>query len=81
MNYANGWISRNSLSGLQGAEAAKARGMSQPVRCRCGEIYCLQRVHVTAHHADCSVWKTSCCGRISDSRNVSGLDFTVITRD
>jgi hypothetical protein len=42
--------------------------MSQPVRCRCGGVYDLGTVEVTARYADCSMWKawlwhTSRCTR------------------
>ncbi|MBB3752531.1 hypothetical protein FHT44_005043 [Mycolicibacterium sp. BK634] len=50
-----------------------AEGMSTPVRCNfCGGIYDLGTVHVTQRYADCSVWKTPCCGHNADDRGESG---------
>lgn len=45
-------------------------GMASPVRCmRCHRgVYDLGRVEVTARYADCSMWKTPCCGAVVDDR-------------
>lgn len=43
-------------------------GMFSPVRCRCGQVYDLGKVEVTARYLDCSVWKTPCCKRTADDR-------------
>ena len=47
--------------------------MSQPVRCcRCGGIYDLGKVVVTARYADCSMWSAPCCGATVDDRGETG---------
>lgn len=51
----------------------EAEGMNEPVRCRCGRVYDLWDVEVTARYTDCSVWKAPCCGRVSDSRESKSL--------
>lgn len=52
---------------------AHIREMFMPVRCAfCREIYDLGNVEVTARYADCSVWKTPCCGRTADDRGDTG---------
>lgn len=53
--------------------------MTSPVRCaRCGTVYDLGHVTVTARHADCSMWKTPCCDTEADDR-VGGGAFTRLT--
>ena len=47
---------------------AQAEGMTFPVRCRCGGVYDLGKVTVTARYADCSMWKAPCCGVTADDR-------------
>ncbi len=47
-------------------------GMSQPCRCRCGRVYDLGTVQVTARHLDCSVWTAPCCGAVVDDRGETG---------
>lgn len=57
-------------------------GMFSPVRCRCGEIYDLGAVTVTARYTDCSVWVTPCCRRQADDRGPgwkSVPDYTPIS--
>lgn len=49
-------------------ELEAIREMSFPVRCRCGKVYDIGAVTVTARYADCSVWKTPCCRRVTDDR-------------
>lgn len=47
--------------------------MFQPVRCRrCGGVYDLGKVEVTARYLDCSVWKTPCCHQTVDDRGETG---------
>lgn len=47
----------------------QAAGMTSPVRCgHCGGVYDLGTVTVTARYADCSVWRSPCCGRTVDDR-------------
>jgi hypothetical protein len=49
------------------------KGMHQPVRCSfCGGVYDLGKVEVTARYADCSMWKTPCCGVTADDRGETG---------
>ena len=43
-------------------------GMSFPVRCRCGHVYDLGKVEVTARYTDCSMWRTPCCKVLADDR-------------
>lgn len=46
-----------------------AEAMTSPVRCTfCGTVYDLGHVTVTQRYADCSVFKTPCCGRQVDDR-------------
>lgn len=46
--------------------------MFSPVRCtRCGQIYDLSAVTITARYADCSVWTSPCCNRTVDDRGPS----------
>lgn len=48
-------------------------GMSQPVRCnRCGKVYDLGTVTVTARYTDCSMWNAPCCGALVDDRGETG---------
>lgn len=50
------------------------QSMGSPVQClRCGEVYDLQLVIVTARYADCSCYTTPCCGRAVDDRMWVGL--------
>lgn len=43
--------------------------MLSPVRCtRCGQVYDMAAVTVTARYADCSVWTSPCCKRSVDDR-------------
>lgn len=59
----------------------EAEGMFQPVRCRCGCVYDLGTVEVTARYADCSVWRAPCCGRTADDRGeTGGKSFSDYTR-
>lgn len=52
-----------------------------PVRCRCGQIFDLQAVTVTARYSDCTVFTTPCCGRTADNREWKGApDFTRIDK-
>src|SRR4051794_10385195 len=64
---------------------ADIRGMFKPVRCRCGGIYDLGEVKVTARYLDCSVWNAPCCGRTSDDRGETGWksfsDYTVLDKN
>lgn len=58
---------------LDGTTQAQIEGMSQPARCRfCHKVYDLGTVTVTARYADCSVWKTPCCGHTADDRGETG---------
>lgn len=43
-------------------------GMSQPVKCRCGNIYDLGKVTIVQRYLDCSVWQTPCCKQLADDR-------------
>lgn len=58
-------------------------GMSTPVLCRrCGKVYDLGKVTVTARYADCSVWTTPCCQTTADDRLWTGLPaITYLTKD
>lgn len=42
--------------------------MHLPVRCRCGAVYDLGSVTVTARYTDCSMWRTPCCDIVTDDR-------------
>lgn len=61
--------------------------MYQPVRClRCHSgVYDLGKVTVTARYADCSMWKTPCCGQTVDDRGETGWksikDYERIDKD
>ena len=56
-------------------------GLAEPVLCLCGQVYDLGKVHVTAHHGDCSVWHAPCCNREADDRPGKSLpDYTPLTR-
>jgi len=47
--------------------------MHFPVRCAfCGRVYDIGKVKVVARYADCSVWKTPCCGITADDRGDTG---------
>jgi hypothetical protein len=59
---------------LSPREARMVETMSQPVRCRCGAIYDLGTVTVTARYADCSMWHTPCCQALIDDRG-DGLSW------
>ncbi len=64
------------------AEQQKAiAAMGSPVRCRCGQIYDLQAVEVTARYSDATVFRTPCCRRQADDREWKGSpDFTRIDK-
>lgn len=48
--------------------------MLAPVRCgHCGAVYDSADVEVTARYADCSVWRSPCCGRRVDDRTWKSL--------
>ena len=49
-------------------DAERTEGMTSPVRCRCGSVYDLGKVEVTARYADCSMWRTPCCRVLADDR-------------
>lgn len=61
--------------------AAETDGMGIPVQCtRCGGVYDLGTVAVTARYADCSQWQSPCCNRTSDDREWKSLpDYRRIT--
>lgn len=49
--------------------------MENQVRCRfCGKVYDLGKVEIIARYADCTVFKTPCCGKEADDRSWKG-DF------
>lgn len=53
------------------------RGMTSPVRCAyCSNVYDLGTVEVTARYADCSMWKSPCCGRTVDDRGETSWKST-----
>lgn len=53
--------------------AKNTKDMTSPVMCnRCGEIYDLTNVEVVARYADCSMYKTPCCGKTVDDRTWVG---------
>ncbi|WP_328344718.1 hypothetical protein [Micromonospora sp. NBC_00421] len=60
--------------------------MFKPVSCnRCHNgVYDIGRVEVTARYADCSMWKTPCCGSVVDDRGETGWtsrkDYEVIDK-
>ncbi len=58
--------------------AEKLAGMLVPVVCsHCGAIYDLCAAEPTARYADCTCFKTPCCGRHADDRQWKSLpDFT-----
>ena len=62
-------------------DAEDVIGMMSPVRCRCGAVYDLSMVHVTARYDDCSVWRTPCCERRMDDRPAPVPPFTRLGRD
>ena len=54
-------------------EAPDTSGMTSPVRCtRCGGVYDLGTVTVTARYTDCSMWRSPCCGLLVDDRGETG---------
>lgn len=61
-------------------------GMTFPVECaRCGGVYDLGTVEVTARYVDCSMWRTPCCGTTADDRGETGWksiqDYYRLDRD
>lgn len=62
----------------------RTAGMSQPVQCRCGGVYDLGTVEVTARYADCSMWNAPCCKALVDDRGERGwkslADYTRLPR-
>lgn len=76
----------NFLNRLQfdETEADRIREMFYPVRCtHCSQVHDAGKVEVTARYADCSVWKSPCCGRTVDDRGEgwkSRPDITVINK-
>jgi hypothetical protein len=66
VNY--GMVVRDPGTGeLIDAEALAAT-MTSPVLCRCGQLFDMAAVKVTARFADCSVFDTPCCSRQVDDR-------------
>lgn len=61
----------------------RIRRMGAPVRClHCGAIYDLQAVTVVARYADCSMFKTPCCGTSADDRTWKSMpDFEKLERN
>jgi hypothetical protein len=52
----------------------KAEAMADPCRCTyCGKVYDLGHVHVTARYADCSIFRSPCCGHLADDRTAVSL--------
>lgn len=50
-------------------EPESLKGMLCPVRCNlCNEVYDLTKGEPIARYADCTVYKTPCCGRTVDDR-------------
>lgn len=51
-----------------------AKAMLAPVRCNhCRTVYDLGNVETVARYADCTVYKTPCCGRTVDDRERDGM--------
>lgn len=48
--------------------AAHTEAMRWPIQCRCGKVYDIGRVEVTARYADCDMWNCPGCGAQSDNR-------------
>lgn len=66
--------------------AAAVEGMFSPARCAyCQGVYDLGMVDVIARYADCSVWKSPCCGITVDDRGETGWkskrDYYPLDRD
>jgi hypothetical protein len=54
---------------MTGDDQRDPREMLRPVRCaHCGRVYDLGRVETIARYADCTLYKTPCCGRTVDDR-------------
>jgi hypothetical protein len=54
-------------------ERQQIDAMHFPVRCAyCSKVYDLGTVEVTARYADCSMWKSPCCGLTVDDRGETG---------
>lgn len=58
----------------------EAEHLFSPVLCtHCGAVYEYGGVEVVHNHADCTVFKTPCCGRTVDDRRFKSIpDFTRI---
>jgi hypothetical protein len=53
--------------------ASDISGMTSPVRCtRCGGVYDLGNVTVTARYTDCSMWRSPCCDLLVHHRGETG---------
>lgn len=63
-----GWIDRYDEQRDIGPDGKTVDEMMSPARCGCGQVYDLGSVNVTARYADCSMWTTPCCHRLTDSR-------------
>jgi hypothetical protein len=61
---------------------AKRINMLSPVVCtHCGAIYDLCAVEPICRHADCTTFKTPCCGRHADDRRWKSLPDIQDVRD
>jgi hypothetical protein len=65
----------------EGADEPEELGMSFPVRCsHCSSVYDLGHVELIARYADCSVFRTPCCGRRVDDRPIGFVAFPAFQR-
>lgn len=62
--------------GILRARLGVADSMLSPVLCRCGEVYDTAKVTVTARYADCSMWRSPCCGALADDRTWTHQPYT-----
>lgn len=62
------WDGRVYARGMSRADLSK---MLDPMRCmRCHQVFDGGAVEVVARYADCTVFKTPCCGAVVDDRPV-----------
>ncbi len=62
------YVDRYGREPLMSFDGSPVESMMFPARCGCGQVYDLAAVEVTARYADCSMWTTPCCRRLTDDR-------------
>lgn len=65
------WVEYDDFNMVRWMPHVDTSAMTSPVRCtHCGTVYDVGTVTVTARYYDCSIWKSPCCGREVDDRDV-----------